>query len=165
MTGKTQHLIYGLVLTGLVASGCQTSAPAKPAGLDNTGFMSLWDTYSHCRVSSDLSEAYRDMRALSQASLVRHRPDGFVLPLPTKLQQLVNDPTNRLAVDVNAMASACSLHAGQLALEQGRVDLAREMFSAVLALHPSEESSYYLVQAKTFLRGMERGVEVSARTP
>jgi hypothetical protein len=67
-----------------------------------------------------------------------------------------------LAVDVNAMASACSLHAGQLALEQGQVDVARDLFSTVLALHSNEESNYYLVQAKSFLRDIERGVEISS---
>ena len=147
----------------LLASGCQTG-PTRQVGLDNTGFMSLWETYTHCRTSSDLSDAYRDVRTLTQASQLRYAHDGFVLPLPAKLQQLVTNPANRFAVDVKAMASACSLHAGQLALDRGYVELAREFFSTVLALHPSEESSYYLVQAQNYLTQLDRGVNVSLKT-
>jgi len=148
----------------LVVTGCQT-APAKPAGLDNTGFMSLWETYTHCSASADLSEAYRDVRTLSQATHLRYGHDSFVLPLPSRLQQLVTNPTNRFAVDVRAMASACSLHAGQIALERGQIDLARELFATVLTLHPHEESSYYLVQARALLTALDRGIHVSLTAP
>ena len=159
-----QRLGLGLVAMMLFVSGCQTGS-TKQVGLDNTRFMSLWETYTHCRLSSDVGDAYRDMRTLTQATQLRYGHEGFVLPLPTKLQQLVSNPTNRFAVDVRAMASACSLHAGQIALDQGQVDLARELFTAVLALHRSEEASYYLVQAKTFLTELERGVNISLKTP
>jgi hypothetical protein len=163
--GKGHQLVCGAVLLVMLATGCQTSHSPKQTALDNTGFMSLWETYTHCRLSSNVSEAYRDMRTLVQATRVQNGQDGFVLPLPAKLQQLVTNPTSRFAVDVNAMASACSLHAGQLALEQGHIDLAREFFTVVVALHPGEGSSYYLAQAKTFLTEIERGVDVSLKTP
>jgi hypothetical protein len=165
VSGKSHHIKY-VLMAALFAGGCQTGAPStKQAGLDNTGFMSLWNTYTHCRDSSSVSEAYRDMRVLAQATRLRSADEGFVLPLPAKLQQLVTSPASRFAVDVHAMASACSLHAGQLALEQGHVDLARDFFKAVLAFHPREESSYYLAQAKTFLADIERGVDVSLKSP
>jgi hypothetical protein len=156
-----QHLVFGLALTALVASGCQTGSQTQSTGLDNTGFMSLWQTYSHCRLSSDVSEAQYDMLRLAEASRLRYGNDGFVLPLPKKLDQLVSNPTNRFAVDVRAMASACSLHAGQLALDKGELDLARDLIKTVVTLHPQEESSYYLTQAKTILNGLDRGFDVS----
>ncbi len=163
---KRQNFVYGLVLAGLLMSGCQTGNAPKVGGLDNTGFMSLWETYSHCKTSTTVSEASRDMRVLTQATRLRNAQDEFVLPLPGRLQQLVSNPTNRLAVDVNAMASACSLHAGQLALEQGQIDVARELFSTVLTLQSEQEPSYYLAQAKSFLRDIDRGVEISSiKTP
>jgi hypothetical protein len=81
--------------------------------------------------------------------------------LPKQLGRLVSNPTNRFAVDVRAMASACSLHAGQLAIAQGRVDLARDSFATVLTLHPSNDSSYYVTQAQSRLHGLERGIDVS----
>ena len=105
-----------------------------------------------------------DSQKLTEATRVRYEEQGFVLPLPAKLERLVTDPTNRFAVDVRSMASACTLHAGQLALESGHIDLARDLFATVLDLHPSEESSYYRLQARTFLKELERGIEISLKT-
>ena len=162
-TGR--RLFYGVIMA-LLLSGCQTGpeAPTATAGLDNTGFMSLWQTYSHCRLSSDVGEAQHDMLRLTEATRLQYGNDGFVLPLPEKLDRLVNNPTNRFAVDVRAMASACSLHVGQLAVEQGHLDLARELVSTVLQLHPQEESSYYRTQAKIILNGLNQGFDVSLTT-
>lgn len=162
---RVRHrLIYGLAMMALLASGCQTASQTHSAGLDNTGFMSLWQTYSHCRLSSDVSEAQYDMLRLTEATRLKYGNDGFVLPLPKKLDQLVSNPTNRFAVDVRAMASACSLHAGQLAVGKGELDLARDLIKTVVKLHPPEESSYYLSQAKIMLNGLERGFDVSLTT-
>lgn len=160
-----RRLLYGVMMT-LLLSACQAGpqAQTKTAGLDNTGFMSLWQTYSHCRLSSDVNETQNDMLRLTEAARLRYGNDGFVLPLPQQLHRLVNNPTNRFAVDVRAMASACSLHAGQLALEQGRPDLARDLLSTVLKLHSHEESSYYRTQAKTILDGLNQGFDVSLIT-
>ncbi len=160
---RTHYLVSGLVGLALFASGCQTGAATKTAGLDNMGFMSLWETYSHCRLSSDAKEARKDAQRLTQATHLRYGNEGFVLPLPQKLHRLVDNPTNRFAVDVRAMASACSLHAGQLALDQGQIDLARDMFTMVLHLHPQKESSYYLTRAQSILEELEHGINVSLR--
>jgi len=160
-----RKLVFGLAGIVLLASGCQSASATKTVGLDNPGFMTLWDTYSHCRVSSDLSLVGNDLKMLTDASQVRNGNDGFVLPLPGKLQRLVTDPTSRFAVDVRAMASACSLHAGQLALESGRRDVARELFETVFTLYPHEESSYYRIQAKALLAELDRGIDVSLKTP
>ncbi len=156
----TEGVLWGLTIVLALVTGCQTT-PAKQAGIDNTGFMSLWNTYSRCRVSSDVSEATRDAHLLAHAAQPRYSHDGFVLPLPAKLQQLVTNPQSRFAVDVRAMASACSLHAGQLALDQGHPDLARHLLTTVIALHEGDESSYYRVQANGLLLELERGVDVS----
>ena len=163
-TGFGQRLSFGLLGVILLASGCQTAPSIKPAGLDNPGFMSLWETYTDCKATSDLTQASEDMKRLTAAIQLRDRNDGFVLPLPAKLERLVTNPTSRFAVDVRAMASACSLHTGQLALELGRIDLARDVFATVVALH-REESSYYALQAKTFLTELERGIDISLKTP
>jgi hypothetical protein len=126
--------------------------------------MSLWETYTDCKAASDLSLASLAMKRLTTAAQLHDGNEGFVLPLPTKLERLVTNPTNRFAVDVRAMAASCSLHTGRLALEQGRTDLAREVFASVVALH-REEPSYYVIQAKTFLTELARGIDVSLKTP
>lgn len=161
----SRQLLLGLLGTLVLASGCQSAPAMKQAGLDNSRFMSLWDTYTRCKGASELEQATIDARLLTEAAQIRDWHDGFVLPLPMKLERYVNHPTIRFAVDVQAMASSCSLHAGQLALDRGRVDVARDLFSSVLALHPREESSYYILQAKTLLAELEQGLEVSLNAP
>lgn len=159
-----QNLVTGLLGVILLASGCQSSPSLKPAGLDNNGFMSLWETYTDCRTTGDLSQASSDVKRLTSGAQVRTAGDGFVLPLPKRVERLISHPTDRLAVDVRAMAAACSLRTGQLAMDKGRPELAREFFTAVLALE-QEDSSYYVLQAKTFLTDLERGVSISLNTP
>jgi hypothetical protein len=159
-----QRLAFGLLGVLFLASGCQTS-PSKPTGLDNTRFMSLWETYGSCKAASDLNQATLHLERLSAAAQLREGGnEGFVLPLPTKLESLVTNPPRRLAVDVPAMAAACSLHTGQLALQEGRTDLARDVFASVLALR-DKVSSYYVLQARAFLAQLERGIGGLLKTP
>jgi hypothetical protein len=146
--------------------GCQTNLASKPTDLDNSHFMSLWETYSTCRSASDLGEARSGMLRLSEAAALKSTgegQDGFVLPLPSHLERLVSSPPNRLAVDVQAMTASCSIHTGELALHQGSVALAHDAFSSVLTLGEGV-SPYYIRQAKRFLTELEQGVVVSANT-
>ena len=160
----SQRLAFGLLGLMLLASGCQSNPSPKTAVLDNTGFMSLWATYTDCKVASDLSQASSDMKRLIAAVQFHDRNEGFVLPLLTIFEYQVTHPTSRFAVDVRAMTAACSLHTGQLALHQGRVELARDVFASVITLD-QEEPSYYVLQAKKFLTELDRGIDVSLKTP
>ncbi|MEQ1794618.1 MAG: hypothetical protein ABL970_10540 [Nitrospira sp.] len=160
-----KQTIGGLLGVMLLASGCQNGAQIKTAGLDNPGFMNLWGTYTHCKSTSDLGETQLDMDKLTNAALARQGDEGFVLPMPERLEQLVATPANRLAVDVQAMAASCSLHAGQVAFGHGRIDLAREALAGVLTLHKqNEEPTYYFTQARKLLTEIETGVQVSLQT-
>ncbi|MBI3355309.1 MAG: hypothetical protein HY038_00790 [Nitrospirae bacterium] len=160
----SQTLAFGLVGLVLLASGCQTNPSPKSTGVDNTGFMSLWKTYTDCKAASDLSQASSATEKLAVATRLQGEDRGFVLLLPTKLERFVNSQPSRFAVDVQAMAAACALHTGQLALDQGRIDKARDMFASVVELH-QEKTSYYVLKAKTFLTKLERGIDVSLNTP
>jgi hypothetical protein len=62
------------------------------------------------------------------------------------------------------MTAACSLHTGQLALHQGRIDLARDVFSSVLSLE-QDVSPYYAMQARKFLTELEEGFDLALKTP
>lgn len=153
-------LIGGMVL--LV--GCQANLAPKPTEIDNSQFMSLWETYSTCRSASDFHQASSGMHRLSEAAALTSNgegPNGFVLPLPSQLERLVSSPPSRLAVDVHAMTAACSIHTGELALHEGSVGLARDAFASVLTLGEGV-SPYYILQAKRFLTELEQGVAVSA---
>lgn len=150
----------------LLVSGCQTGATLKTAGLDNPGFMTLWGTYTHCKATSDLGEAQHDMGKLTTAALTSQGEEGFVIPMPQRLERFVATPANRLAVDVHAMAASCSLHTGQVAFSYGRIDLAREALAGVVTLHKKEEKpSYYLAQAHKLLAEMDNGIQVSLQAP
>lgn len=155
----------GLMGGMLLLVGCQANLASKPSDFDNSKFMSLWETYSTCRLASDLSQASSGMHRLSEAAALNstgNGQDGFVLPLPSQLEQMVSNPPSRLAVDVPAMMAACSLHTGQLALHQGSVEVARDAFSSVLSLGESV-SPYYILQAKRFLTDLDQGVTVAAK--
>lgn len=160
-----------LVLLGFMGGmfllvGCQANLASKPTNLDNSQFMSLWETYSTCRSASDLRQASSGMHRLSEAAALKSNgegQDGFVLPLPSQLERLVSNPPSRLAVDVQAMTAACSIHTGELALHDGRVEFAHDAFSSVLTLGEGV-SPYYIRQAKRFLTELEQGVAVSANT-
>ena len=126
--------------------------------------MSLWQTYNDCKVASDLIQASSGLEKLSAATQAQEGYRGFVLPLPSPLEQFVASQPNRLAVDVRAMTASCSLHTGQLALHHGRIDMARNAFSTVLTLE-EEVSPYYAMQAKKFLTELEQGIDLALHTP
>ena len=155
----------GLVGGMLLLVGCQGTLVSKPTEFDNSQFMSLWETYSSCRTASDLRQASSGMHRLSEAAALNSNgegQDGFVLPLPSQLERMVSSPPSRLAVDVQAMTAACSIHTGQLALHEGSVEVAHDAFSSVLSLGDSV-SPYYIRQAKRFLTDLEQGVTVAAK--
>lgn len=159
----TRTLVLGLIGIAFVVSGCQTTRTSEVTSLNNEKFMSLWQTYNECKVASDFNSAHVGLKELfSAASMSKNA--GFVLPLPAKLKRFVSDPTNRLAVDVQAMTAACSLHAGQLAVHEGQIDTARSVFASVLSLQ-KDVSPYYVLQAKRHLTELEQGVSISLKTP
>jgi hypothetical protein len=91
-------------LTFLVV-GCQSGQPIKQSAIDNTSFMSLWNTYSHCQNATDFEQLKHDAVALSNAAMRSLPQDTFILPLPGKLEKLVATPSARLAVDVSHVSS------------------------------------------------------------
>jgi hypothetical protein len=58
------------------------------------------------------------------------------------------------------MTAACALHTGELAFNQGQIDIARDLLVSVITLH-KEEGSYYVLKAKTLLARLGHGVNVS----
>ena len=112
---RTQHLL--LAILTLLAVGCQSAQPLKQSAADNGSFMGLWNVYSNCQTTTDFEQMKHDAMVLSTSAKRSLSRDSFVLPLPGKLERLVTTPSARLAVDVKAMSAACSLRAGQAAVE------------------------------------------------
>ncbi len=151
-------LVVGFLGAVAFASGCTTSPSPQLTELKNSGFMSLWNTYANCKSTSDLAQATSDLTQLRSTS--QEVNEGFILPLPTHLERLVANPTNRVAVDIEAMATACALHTGELALNQGQTDIARDLLVSVIK-HHKEDGSYYVLKAKMLLAKLGQGVTVS----
>jgi len=157
-------VVTGLLLLSLV--GCQTSQPMNAAVIDNAGFMDLWKTYSHCQAGSDVESVQTDVVTLARAANDSSARESFVLPLPKKLEQFVAQPTNRFAVDVRAMAAACSIRTGQLAVDAGHLDLAKGLFKSVIAQPETDDYKYYSSQAQTLLAELEaRFIQLTQRLP
>jgi predicted negative regulator of RcsB-dependent stress response len=157
-----------LILVGVLVSvaGFQTGQPVQAAAIDNGSFMSLWSTYSHCQATTDIDQLREDALTLTNAANRSLAQESFVLPLPGKLEQFVSTPAARFAVDVKAMAAACSLRAGSAAVEAGKVDVAKDLLQTVLSYQPQSEYAYYALQAKAMLSEIESNVvEVSLNLP
>lgn len=157
---KRKQIFLGLLLASLALSGCQTTASSQLAESKNSGFMSLWSAYTDCKATSNLDQASSDLRQLRSASQPSGDREDFVLPLPANLSRLVSNPTSRVAVDVQAMVASCALHTGELALNQGYEDLAREFLTSVISSR-QEENSYYALRAKTLLAKIGQGINIS----
>lgn len=158
-----------IVVSILVSvAGFQTGQTAQAAAIDNGSFMSLWSSYSHCQATTDVNQLREDALTLTNAA--NHsgiqEQDSFVLPLPGKLEQFVPTPAARFAVDVKAMAAACSLRAGSAAVEAGKLDIAKDLLQTVLSYQPQSEYAYYALQAKALLSEIETNViEVTLNLP
>ena len=157
-----------LILVSILVSvaGFQTGQPVQAAAIDNGSFMSLWSSYSHCQATTDIDQLREDALSLTNAANRSLTQEGFVLPLPGKLEQFVSTPAARFAVDVKAMAAACSLRAGSAALEAGKLDVAKELLQTVLSYQPQSEYAYYTQQAKALLSELETNLfEVTLNLP
>ena len=143
-----------IALLASLAVGCQSGQSIQHSG-DNGSFMGLWSVYSHCQSAKDFEELKHDAVVLSTSAKRTIASDGFVLPLPGKLERLVTTPSARLAVDVKAMSAACSLRAGQAAVEARRFDVAKDLLTGILDYHPQADYAFYVLQAKAILSEIE----------
>ena len=161
---KNLRLILVTILVSV--AGFQTGQPVQAAAIDNGSFMSLWNTYSHCQATTDIDQLREAAMTLTRAANRSLTQEAFVLPLPSKLEQFVSTPAARFAVDVKAMAAACSLRAGSAAMEAGKLDVAKELLQTILSYQPQSEYAYYTLQAKALLSELETdAIEVTLNLP
>ena len=159
-----RFIIVMSILVSVV--GVQTGQPVQAAAIDNGGFMSLWSTYSHCQATTSLDLLREDALILTTMANRSLTEEAFVLPLPGTLEKFVSPPAARFAVDVKAMAAACSLRAGSAAVELGKLDVAKDLLQTILSYQPQSEYTYYALQAKALLAELETNViEVTLNLP
>jgi hypothetical protein len=107
-----------------------------------------------------------DALTLTNAANRSLSQEGFVLPLPGNLEQFVSTPAARFAVDVKAMAAACSLRAGSAAVEAGKIAIAKDLLQPILSYEPQSEYAYYTLQAKALLSDLDtKVIEVTLNLP
>ena len=117
--------------------------------------MDMWGIYTHCSESEDLDAMRVDAQRLNLAIDVMDPaadpipPESDEEPVPT------TGPTGRLSVDPAAMAAACTLRAGQVAQEMGRLSFAREMFQMIVTNFPQPRYRYYTAQAQEGLESLD----------
>ncbi|HZS12851.1 MAG TPA: hypothetical protein VFA38_11420 [Nitrospirales bacterium] len=141
------NIRIAIVLIALTVTGCQSLKIQGSGALDNSTFMSVWSTYQHCEAGGDVETMRNDAFKLAQVA----RESVPMKPVvPGALKQYVSDPPHRLAVEPSAMAAACGLHAGNAALEAGRMGVADEMYRLVLS-YPEGRYPYYVSQARAGL--------------
>lgn len=61
------------------------------------------------------------------------------------------------------MAASCSLHAGNLAMSAGELDVARSQFREVLQGHAESDYAYYTAQARERLTQLELTLQAALR--
>ncbi|HNP40632.1 MAG TPA: hypothetical protein PKI24_13600 [Nitrospira sp.] len=152
-----------LLLAAVTAVGCQSNPAVTSVRYDNVRFMDVWSTYTHCLSAEDSQVALQDstkLRVVSRAQTTRSTLDTI---LPTSLKNMVSQPSSRLAVDVHAMAASCSLHAGNLAMSAGELDVARSQFREVLQGHAESDYAYYTAQARERLTQLELTLQAALR--
>lgn len=156
------------MLVGILVSvaGLLAGQPVQAATIDNGSFMSLWTTYSQCQATTDLNQLRETASTLTNAANRSLTQESFVLPLPGKLEQFVSTPAARFAVDVKAMAAACSLRAGSAAVVAGKLDVAKDLLKTILNYQPQSEYAYYALQAKALLSELETNtVQITLNIP
>jgi len=156
------------MLVGILVSVAwfQTGQPVQAAAIDNGSFMSLWSSYSHCQATTDIDQLSEAALTLTNAANRSLTQEGFVLPLPGNLEKFVSTPAARFAVDVKAMAAACSLRAGSAAVVAGKLDVAKDLLQTILNYQPQSEYAYYTLQAKALLSELKTNlIEVTLNLP
>ena len=156
-------MLVGILVS---AAGLLAGQPVQAATIDNGSFMSLWTTYSQCQATTDLNQLREAASTLTNAANRSLTQESFVLPLPGKLEQFVSAPAARFAVDVKAMAAACSLRAGSAAVVAGKIDLAKDHLKTILNYQPQSEYAYYALQAQALLSELETNtVQITLHIP
>ncbi len=154
---KLATLALGLVT---LLGGCQGAPLVPPTVLmDNAAFMSAWDIYRHCHIGTDVDTMRTEMQQLARAASAQESASNPPIPLPDFMKRVMAKPASRLAADPKAMAAACALSTGQAALYVERMDLAAEMFRAVLKNQSQPEYAYYVDQARIGLNQVEHGLQ------
>ncbi len=155
-----------LILVSLlmvVTVGCQSTVPSQSVRYNNVRFMDLWNTYTHCLAVDRPQLATLDASKLHEVSESQSYQVSIHDFVPNQFRKNLSQLSPRLAVDLHAMAAACSLHAGNLAASTGDLDLARAQFNQILSSQNQSQHPFYSEQARARLAALELSFQASLR--
>jgi hypothetical protein len=123
--------LLGLFTGLLFLTGCQLGVLQGPeTGMEPAEFARIWELYQDCRRSDDVAAVLAKAPHWERMATIQSRRAG------------------RLSVDPRALAAACAVHTGHVALAQGETGLAVELFSLVIQRYPEPDYAYYVAQAR-----------------
>lgn len=125
-------------------------------------FQLLWSLYRRCSLEQDAQEAQGLADRLSGAAFAN---EGRSVPVPDVMAAWIEPLPVRLAVEPKAMAAACALHAGQLALQAGQADRAHRLFSLVVRRFHEPAYVFYVSEARASLEFVERETNNAGAIP
>lgn len=152
-----------LIACALSVQGCESlSGLSGTRDLPEEYFQEAWTSYQRCLASRDAREAEHQARRLSRAAFAR---EGEGVALPDAMASMIEPLPVRLAVEPKAMAAACALHAGHLAMEAGQAEPAYRLYSLVLRRFQEPAYLFYVAEARAGLLLVERVVSDSRAIP
>jgi hypothetical protein len=146
----------------LLLVGCQTAPVPVPGAVDQTDFHGQWGAYRACMVSMTLEAAGLAIRHLDRAPVRDVMPPDL---LPGALRRVAEKPPVRLAADPKALAAACVVHAGHLALAEGERELAAEWFALVITRYPESDYASYVTRAMAGLSHITPEITTASARP
>ena len=141
-------LVFGVAGCHLGPSHLDAQAADKSESGTKATFMELWQVYTHCQTSEYPEGLVTDAMLLNQAAETTP-PKPF--PMLEPIEEIVEPPPVRLAVDPTAMAAACSLRAAHTAMENGWYDLAITLYRSIIPTASDAQSTYYVKRAQVGL--------------
>lgn len=127
LTVIAPHWRQLILVSALTLAGCHLSSPPP---IDSAGFMHMWKTYEHCRMSADPGEILADVEKLKYISdAVRARQQASSVPAAA-IRPLLSPLPSRLSVDPHALTRTCALHGSEVARTAGQSDVEMELLLA-----------------------------------
>ena len=140
-----------LVVLGLTGCTLFQQTPQGESLIDQVAFEGYIEDHTSCMNTENLSEIENIISRLENAPIPVSAEESS-LPIPEFLVNLTSKPISRLAIDPKSLAASCTLHAGQVALKQGKPESAYQLFSSIVAKYHEPSYSYYVKQAHSSLR-------------
>jgi hypothetical protein len=152
-----------VVILAVCLQGCQSlGGLSGTRDLPEDHFQEAWSLYRRCSLEQDAQEALGFADQLSRAALIN---EGRFVLVPDMMVPLIEPLPVRLAVEPKAMAAACALHAGHLALQAGQSDRAHRLFSLVVRRFHEPSYVFFVNEARAGLELVDRETSNSGAIP